>query len=64
MRENNAIFQDLKYAVEMFLNAKREAFPKLYFLSDEELLHLLLQDKDYTSIDKHLSHIFPNLKSL
>lgn len=48
----------------MFLNAKREAFPKLYFLSDEELLHLLLQDKDYTSIDKHLSHIFPNLKSL
>lgn len=23
LRENNAIFQDLKYAVEMFLNAKR-----------------------------------------
>jgi hypothetical protein len=48
----------------MFLNAKREAFPKLYFLADEELLHLLLQDKDYASIDKHLSRIFPNLKSL
>jgi len=24
----------------------------------------LLQDKDYASIDKHLSRIFPNLKSL
>jgi hypothetical protein len=48
----------------MFLNAKREAFPKLYFLADEELLHLLLQDKDYVSIDKSLSRIFPNLKSL
>jgi hypothetical protein len=48
----------------MFLNAKREAFPKLYFLSNEELLQFLLQDKDYSSIDKHLTRIFPNLKSL
>lgn len=33
-------------------------------MSNEQLLHLLLQDKDYASIDKHLSRIFPSLKSL
>jgi len=64
LKENNTIFQELKHSVELFLNAKREAFPKLYFMSNEQLLHLLLQDKDYASIDKHLSRIFSNLKSL
>lgn len=64
LKENNSIFEELKHSVELFLNAKREAFPKLYFLSNEQLLHLLLQDKDYSSIDKHLSRIFPHLKSL
>jgi hypothetical protein len=50
--------------VDLFLNAKREAFPKFYFMANEQLLQLLLQDKDYSSIDRHLSCIFPNLKSL
>lgn len=48
----------------MFLNSKREYFPKLYFLSNQELLPLVLQDKDYISLDKDIPRIFPNLKTI
>jgi dynein heavy chain len=47
-----------------YLNQKRQAFPRFYFLPNEELLTILAQTKDVRMIQKFLNKCFEGIETL
>jgi dynein heavy chain len=46
------------------MERKRKAFPRFYFLSDDELIDILANSKDLDIIQKHLKACFDNVVKL
>ncbi|XP_043277760.1 dynein axonemal heavy chain 2 [Venturia canescens] len=56
--------EGIQRALEQYLETKRHAFPRFYFISNDDLLEILANSKRPDRIQSHITKLFDNIKSL
>ncbi|XP_054907024.1 dynein axonemal heavy chain 2 isoform X1 [Poeciliopsis prolifica] len=56
--------EEILKALDMYLENKRQLFPRFYFLSNDDVLEILGQSQNPEAMQPHMKKCFDNIKSL
>lgn len=60
----NIKLEEIQKALDLYLETKRQVFPRFYFLSNDDVLEILGQSQNPQAMQPHLKKCFDNIKSL
>lgn len=60
----NIKLEEIQKALDLYLETKRQIFPRFYFLSNDDVLEILGQSQNPETMQPHLKKCFDNIKSL
>ncbi|KAA0723088.1 Dynein heavy chain 2, axonemal [Triplophysa tibetana] len=64
LTDMNSKLEEIQKSLDMYLETKRQIFPRFYFLSNDDLLEILGQSRNPEAVQPHLKKCFDNIKSL